>query len=312
MATFVFLSFLAVSSAAQLRALVGRFSDVLVCAARIDALLTKQPATIVPKEGRVLAAFEGRIELLDVHFAYRAREGGAGTAVLAGLTLSIQPGSTTAIVGHTGCGKSTIVALIHRLYDVQRGMVTADGVNVKELQPNWLREQIVVCHQVWHASHNTVHGVVFLDAACTVASLSALALASPIGETKQSLYSVASLCPSQPHSAVADFATRPWAYPVHCWPLTAALHSQDPVIFSASIGANITYGRGTTGHVPTMAQIEKAARRAHVRNANTQTYPEAYSVENATQLCGPVREGHSHRMHACYLKRSVQHKSPVL
>ena len=166
MATFVFLSFLAVSSAAQLRALVGRFSDVLVCAARIDALLTKQPATIVPKEGRVLAAFEGRIELLDVHFAYRAREGGAGTAVLAGLTLSIQPGSTTAIVGHTGCGKSTIVALIHRLYDVQRGMVTADGVNVKELQPNWLREQIVVCHQVWcgiQAITRCTATVVFLD-----------------------------------------------------------------------------------------------------------------------------------------------------
>jgi ATP-binding cassette subfamily B protein len=90
------------------------------------------PARPVPIE----APLRGKIEFRDIELQY------AGVSVLSGLNLAISAGSTVAIVGHTGSGKSTLVNLIPRLLDPTAGAVLADGIDVREFDPNEYRRQI--------------------------------------------------------------------------------------------------------------------------------------------------------------------------
>jgi ATP-binding cassette, subfamily B, bacterial MsbA len=84
----------------------------------------------------------GRIEFREVFFAYRQ-----GEPVLRGLSLGIEPGSTTALVGPSGAGKSTIMNLIERFYDPQAGAITIDGVNIAEVSRRSLRDRIAYVSQ---------------------------------------------------------------------------------------------------------------------------------------------------------------------
>jgi ATP-binding cassette subfamily B (MDR/TAP) protein 1 len=87
-----------------------------------------------------LAVPRGRIEFQDVHFSYPTRAG----AVLKGLSLTIEPGQSAALVGVSGCGKSSVVSLLQRFYDVApgSGRVLVDGVDVRDLPPRALRDAI--------------------------------------------------------------------------------------------------------------------------------------------------------------------------
>jgi ATP-binding cassette subfamily B protein len=89
-----------------------------------------------------LAVSRGRIELREVFFAYRQ-----GEPVLRGLSLGVEPGSTTALVGPSGAGKSTIMNLIERFYDPQAGTITIDGVNIADVSRRSLRDQIAYVSQ---------------------------------------------------------------------------------------------------------------------------------------------------------------------
>ena len=90
----------------------------------------------------------GRIEFDHVWFAYReAPESPAPDWVLRDVTFTIEPGETVAIVGHTGAGKTTLISLLLRFYDVQKGAVRIDGVNVKEMDLADLRGRIGVVLQ---------------------------------------------------------------------------------------------------------------------------------------------------------------------
>lgn len=80
--------------------------------------------------------FHGDIEFKDVTFAYPSRP---EATVLKNFNLKIPAGKTVAIVGTSGNGKSTIAALLERFYDVNAGEVTIDGVNIKDMDPQWLR-----------------------------------------------------------------------------------------------------------------------------------------------------------------------------
>jgi ATP-binding cassette subfamily B protein len=86
----------------------------------------------------------GRIDFDNVTFAY---EGTGGTPVLRGIDFSILPGQTVGIIGSTGSGKSTLVGLIPRFYDVVSGCVKVGGVDVREYDPQELRERIAVVPQ---------------------------------------------------------------------------------------------------------------------------------------------------------------------
>src|SRR5712671_6190243 len=92
----------------------------------------------------------GRIEFDHVWFSYRESTAGAedhGDWVLRDVTFAIEPGQTVAIVGHTGAGKTTLISLLLRFYDVQKGAVRIDGVDVKEMDLADLRSRFGVVLQ---------------------------------------------------------------------------------------------------------------------------------------------------------------------
>ncbi len=94
---------------------------------------------------------EGHVELKDVTFAYKGR-----TSVIEHLSLSIPAGKTIAIVGSTGSGKSTLVKLLLRLYEVQEGTITLDGIELRQLQLRDLRRAIGLVSQDVFLFHGTV------------------------------------------------------------------------------------------------------------------------------------------------------------
>ena len=100
-----------------------------VSADRIQAVLEMAPSVADPEVPEPMPARRGRIEFRDVEFRYP----GAEDPVLRGISFSAGPGETTAIVGSTGSGKSTLVNLLPRFYDVTAGSVLVDGVDVREM-----------------------------------------------------------------------------------------------------------------------------------------------------------------------------------
>jgi ATP-binding cassette, subfamily B (MDR/TAP), member 1 len=89
--------------------------------------------------GVILENIKGDIELKDVYFRYPARP---DVQIFAGFSFYIPCGTTAALVGQSGSGKSTIISLLERFYDPEAGEVLIDGVNLKSFQVKWIREQI--------------------------------------------------------------------------------------------------------------------------------------------------------------------------
>ena len=106
-----------------------------VCAERITEVLNTRAAISSPSSPRRPAgAIRGAVELDEVEFSYP----GAEQPVLQGISFAVRPGSTTAIVGGTGSGKSTLVSLICRLYDVGTGAVRVDDIDVRDYDTEYL------------------------------------------------------------------------------------------------------------------------------------------------------------------------------
>jgi ATP-binding cassette subfamily B multidrug efflux pump len=109
-----------------------------VCANRIGEVLGTDPSVAPPADPTAAPQAIGRIEFEHVDFAYP----GAEEAVLHDLTFTVQPGTTTAIIGSTGSGKTTLVGLVARLFDVTAGVVRIDGVDVRGYEPDLLWRRI--------------------------------------------------------------------------------------------------------------------------------------------------------------------------
>jgi ATP-binding cassette, subfamily B, multidrug efflux pump len=106
---------------------------------RIAAVLETEPVIKDPQEPKAFPLpFKGTIEFRNVSFRYPAAE----EDVLHDISFTAQPGQTTAFIGTTGSGKSTIVSLIPRFYDVTEGMVLVDGTDIREVSQHDLREHI--------------------------------------------------------------------------------------------------------------------------------------------------------------------------
>lgn len=93
------------------------------------------------------ATAQGRIVFENVSFSYTERDGQAGLPVLQDINLTIEPGQTVAFLGATGSGKSTLVNLIPRFYDVTAGRITLDGVDVREIPIETLHQLVGVALQ---------------------------------------------------------------------------------------------------------------------------------------------------------------------
>ena len=118
---------------------LGMAQRATAAGARIFEVLDRPPRLTAPPGAPGLPQGGGRVALRGVRFAYED-----GEPVLRDLDLEVEAGRTVAIVGSTGSGKTTLVSLIPRLYDVQQGAVLVDGVDVREVDPASLRRQIAV------------------------------------------------------------------------------------------------------------------------------------------------------------------------
>jgi ATP-binding cassette, subfamily B, bacterial len=117
---------------------VGTVQQAAAAARRVVEVLRVRPQIVERPDARPLRA-RGHVRFEDVSFRY-----GDGPLVLDGLTLDIEPGMSLALVGGTGAGKSTVVALLSRFYDVASGRVTIDGVDVRDLRLEELRRAVGV------------------------------------------------------------------------------------------------------------------------------------------------------------------------
>jgi ATP-binding cassette subfamily B multidrug efflux pump len=115
----------------------------MASAERIFRVLDEPVAVEDPPDPMPLPRVQGRIEFRDVWFAY---EEGAGWA-LRGIALVIAPGERVAFVGHTGAGKTSIINLLARFYDPQRGQILLDGVDLRRLRQRELRRHIGIVLQ---------------------------------------------------------------------------------------------------------------------------------------------------------------------
>ncbi|MDB9529843.1 ABC transporter ATP-binding protein [Oscillatoria sp. CS-180] len=114
--------------------------------------LLDTPITLQPGQRRLpVSNVRGKVAFEDVTFAYSSH-----TPVVEHLTLKIPPGNTVAVVGATGSGKSTLVKLLLRLYEVNQGRITLDGIDVRELASQDLRRAIGLVSQDVFLFHGTV------------------------------------------------------------------------------------------------------------------------------------------------------------
>ncbi|XP_057195494.1 ATP-dependent translocase ABCB1 [Triplophysa rosa] len=121
------------------------FAKAKAAAARILKLLDKKPAIdIYDESGDKPSDFSGNIEFREVHFMYPTRQ---NVKVLQGLNVSVYQGQTLALVGGSGCGKSTSIQLLERFYDPAAGQVLADGMDTRRLNLAWLRTQLGLVSQ---------------------------------------------------------------------------------------------------------------------------------------------------------------------
>jgi ATP-binding cassette subfamily B protein len=123
-----------------------------VSADRIGEVLETEPSVVAPVSPITEVASQGEVELRDATFAYP----GAEAAVLHELSFRARPGKMTAIVGSTGAGKTTLVNLFPRLFDVTGGAVLVDGVDVRELDPEVLWSRIGLVPQKPYLFSGTV------------------------------------------------------------------------------------------------------------------------------------------------------------
>ena len=141
------------SSFGQIMSAMPNYGKGLAAAMHILDLLERKPLVPFPRgcsqssssidsntsQPRTLEHVRGRIVFDKVHFSYPARK---ETEVLKGLSLTVEPHQCVALVGESGCGKSTVVSLLERFYTQASGTVSVDGVSVDDLDIEWLRAQI--------------------------------------------------------------------------------------------------------------------------------------------------------------------------
>lgn len=119
---------------------VEAFSVARGAAANIFAIIDRvPPIDSSSNEGLVPDGVEGKVSFRKVFFNYPSRP---DVKILQGIDFDVSPGQTVALVGTSGCGKSTCIQLLQRFYDPLEGSVCIDGKNVKDLNLGWLREQI--------------------------------------------------------------------------------------------------------------------------------------------------------------------------
>ena len=129
----------------EISGVVTELQNALACASRIFQLIEEPPQTPDRPEAAVYTDVKGNVALSKVDFRYRPE-----TPLIENLSLRVKPGERVAIVGPTGCGKTTIINLLMRFYDVDGGEICVDGIPVREATRDSLRRSYgMVLQDTW-------------------------------------------------------------------------------------------------------------------------------------------------------------------
>lgn len=124
---------------------ITELQNAMACAGRVFELLDETPQIPEKENAHVLKDTQGAIEINDVNFSYVKDK-----KLITDLNLSVKPGMRVAIVGPTGCGKSTLINLLMRFYDVDAGAISVDGTDIRDMTRDSLRQNYgMVLQETW-------------------------------------------------------------------------------------------------------------------------------------------------------------------
>ncbi|MDD6207238.1 MAG: ABC transporter ATP-binding protein [Clostridiales bacterium] len=128
----------------EISGVVTELQNALACAARVFELL-EEPLEVPDEDGIDMGEVKGEVELQDVSFSYTPQQ-----KLIDHFSLKVKPGQRVAIVGPTGCGKSTVINLLMRFYDVKSGCIKVDGVDIRDMTRESLRRNFgMVLQETW-------------------------------------------------------------------------------------------------------------------------------------------------------------------
>ena len=128
----------------EISGVVTEFQNALACASRIFDLIETEPE-LSDAEGEVLGEVTGEVTLQGVAFSYTPEK-----PLIEELSLEVKPGQCIAIVGPTGCGKTTLINLLMRFYDVKEGAIAVDGRDIRRVTRHSLRDNVgMVLQETW-------------------------------------------------------------------------------------------------------------------------------------------------------------------
>ena len=129
----------------EISGVVTELQNALACAGRIFHFLDEEPVPENAADAKTLDQVEGRVRFEDVSFSYTSE-----VPLIEHMNLEVKPGQRVAIVGPTGCGKTTVINLLMRFYDINKGKITLDGVPIQNLTWESLRSSYgMVLQETW-------------------------------------------------------------------------------------------------------------------------------------------------------------------
>ncbi|RHR45109.1 ABC transporter ATP-binding protein [Clostridiaceae bacterium AM27-36LB] len=129
----------------EISGVVTELQNAIACAGRVFELIEEEPQMPEPADATALTDVEGRVDLEHVAFSYRPDQ-----KLIEDLNLAVKPGERVAIVGPTGCGKTTVINLLMRFYDVDAGSISVEGDDIRQVTRKSLRSSYgMVLQDTW-------------------------------------------------------------------------------------------------------------------------------------------------------------------
>lgn len=129
----------------EISSVITELQNAIACAGRIFELMEETPQVPEPENAYILEEAEGHIQFEDVSFSYVPEQ-----KLIRNLNLKVEPGQKIAIVGPTGCGKTTLINLLMRFYDVTKGSIKVDGKDIRDITRGSLRKNYgMVLQETW-------------------------------------------------------------------------------------------------------------------------------------------------------------------
>lgn len=141
----------------EISGVVTELQNALACAKRVFDFIEEEPETKDDQDAVVLTDAKGNLKLEHVGFSYKKE-----VPLLKGLNLEVKPGQKIAIVGPTGCGKTTLINLLMRFYDVDEGVIRMEGEDIRHITRDSLRENYgMVLQETWLKSATIVENIAY-------------------------------------------------------------------------------------------------------------------------------------------------------